>query len=253
MSHLHTVEASRRRLLIEALASGVLGNALVSTTWAQGSKEAKGGKVEKLPTGTTVFRVTGGAFVNDQPMKADTPFPPNCVVHTALDSEAIFVVGTSAFLLRANSKLSLRGPANIAAGATGAGPGIIQVMSGKVLAVFGGGTRRLQTAAANIQISGTGVYLEARAEETYFCLCYGVAEVNATADPSAVERVVSRQHDRPLSIAAQRRSGSPTIRDAPFVNHTDQELALIETLVGRVPPFTHPKTIYEGQRIYPRR
>ena len=248
MSHLHAAEESRRRLLIDALATGVLGSAMVSTTWAQGSKEAKGGKVEKLPSGTTVFRVTGSAFVNDQPMKADTPFPPNCVVHTAVDSEAVFVVGTSAFLLRADSKLSLRGPVNTAPSMSGAGPGIIQVMSGKVLAVFGGGPRRLQTAAANIQIRGTGVYLEARAEETYFCLCYGVAEVNATADPSVVERLVSRQHDRPLTIAAQRRSGSPTISDAPFFNHTDQELALIETLVGRVPPFTHPKSIYEGQR-----
>ncbi len=252
MSHLSTTEESRRRLLVRALASGFFGGALGASAWAQSGHEAKGGKVEKLPPGTTTFRVTGTAYVNDQPMKAETPFPPNCVVHTAVDSEAIFVVGTAAFLLRANSKLALRGAANTAAATPGAGPGIIQLVSGKVLAVFGGGPRRLQTAAAQIQISGTGVYLEAEPEETYFCLCYGEAEVRATADPLTVERVVSRHHDRPLNITAQRSSSGPAIRGAPFVNHTDQELALIETLVGRVPPFVHPKDAYDRQRGYRR-
>ena len=38
------------------------------------------------------------------------------------------------------------------------------------------------------------------------------------------------------------------IRNAPFINHTDQELMLIETLVGRTPPFVFPKSDYSGPR-----
>ena len=38
------------------------------------------------------------------------------------------------------------------------------------------------------------------------------------------------------------------IRNAPFINHTDQELMLIETLVGREPPFVFPKSDYQGPR-----
>ena len=38
------------------------------------------------------------------------------------------------------------------------------------------------------------------------------------------------------------------IRPAPFINHTDQELMLIETLVGRTPPFVFPKSDYTGPR-----
>jgi len=43
--------------------------------------------------------------------------------------------------------------------------------------------------------------------------------------------VLSRQHDRPLYILTGEPSGL-NIRLAPFINHTDQELALIEALVG---------------------
>jgi hypothetical protein len=38
------------------------------------------------------------------------------------------------------------------------------------------------------------------------------------------------------------------IRNAPFVNHTDQELALIEALVGREPPFVFPRGTYNAPR-----
>jgi len=56
-----------------------------------------------------------------------------------------------------------------------------------------------------------------------------------------------KAHDRPLYILGQGPAGR-TIRDAPFINHTDQELMLIEALVGRTPPFVFPKDDYTGPR-----
>ena len=38
------------------------------------------------------------------------------------------------------------------------------------------------------------------------------------------------------------------IRNAPFINHTDQELTLIEALVGRTPPFLFPNDVYNAPR-----
>ncbi len=58
---------------------------------------------------------------------------------------------------------------------------------------------------------------------------------------------MAQHHDRPLYITATKNSGN-NIRKAGFVNHTDQELALIETLVGRKPPFVFPKDDYSGPR-----
>ena len=61
-------------------------------------------------------------------------------------------------------------------------------------------------------------------------------DVAASADPASNTTVVSYHHDRPLYIVKGQAQGN-NIRNAPFINHTDQELTLIEALVGRTPPF----------------
>jgi hypothetical protein len=66
-------------------------------------------------------------------------------------------------------------------------------------------------------------------------------------DPTSRETVVSRQHDRPLYILTGQLAGQ-YIRLAPFINHTDQELMLIEALVGRTPPFVFPRDDYKQPR-----
>jgi hypothetical protein len=60
--------------------------------------------------------------------------------------------------------------------------------------------------------------------------------------------VQSRHHDRPLYIDGGARNRGRAIRRARFINHTDDELSLIETLVGRMPPFIHGKENYERPR-----
>ena len=51
----------------------------------------------------------------------------------------------------------------------------------------------------------------------------------------------------PVYVLANAPAGK-SIRPAPFINHTDQELMLVETLVGRTPPFVFPKDDYQGPR-----
>jgi len=124
----------------------------------------------------------------------------------------------------------------------------LQLLTGKILSVFPSGRAvRMTTKNATIGIRGTGVYMESDPEQTYFCTCYGLAEIGATDDPASQETVASVQHDKPLYILTGQPSGE-NIRPAPFINHTDQELMLIETLVGRTPPFVFPKDTYQGPR-----
>ena len=106
---------------------------------------------------------------------------------------------------------------------------------------------RITTATATIGIRGTAWYAESDPEQTYFCTCYGTADIAASNDPGSKETVISSHHDRPLYILGKSAPGRG-IRNAPFVNHTDQELMLIETLVGRTPPFVFPKDDYTGPR-----
>ena len=74
-----------------------------------------------------------------------------------------------------------------------------------------------------------------------------MAEVSANEDPQSRDTVVARHHDKPLYILSGAQAGR-SIRRAPFINHTDQERMLVETLVGRTPPFVFPKEDYGGPR-----
>ena len=109
----------------------------------------------------------------------------------------------------------------------------VQLITGKLLGVFGsGGERRLVTATASIGIRGTGAYMEAEPQRTYFCLCYGTAEVAATMG-GARESYSTRHHESPRYIYGD---GKRAIVPASVANHTDSELILLESLVGRSPP-----------------
>ena len=107
--------------------------------------------------------------------------------------------------------------------------------------------KRVTSSTATIDIRGTGFYIESDPERTYFCTCYGTTEVQATNDPQSKETISASHHDRPLYIVADGGSGN-NIRNAPFANHSDQELAQIETLVGRRTPFVFSNDVYTGPR-----
>ena len=125
--------------------------------------------------------------------------------------------------------------------------GGLRLLAGKLLSVSRNSPMKLTTATATIGIRGTGFYVEADPAQTYFCTCYGVTEIEATADPESRETVAATRHDQPLYIVADGGRGK-NIRNAPFINHTDQELALIETLVGRKTPFVFSKDSYTAPR-----
>ncbi len=111
----------------------------------------------------------------------------------------------------------------------------LRMLSGALLGVFGkGGARQVLTATATAGIRGTGIYMEASPERTYFCTCYGTVEIE---DQHRTEKrlVVSGYH-APNIIYAEMTDGK-MMHKAEFINHTDDELVMLEKLVGRVPPF----------------
>ena len=140
-------------------------------------------------------------------------------IATGADGRLLIVVGRDAMLVRRNSTLEV-----VANG--------FRLVTGAVLSVFSTGrSRQLTTATATIGIRGTAVYLEAERGRTYACTCYGEAELGSPFDPSARETVRTKHHEQPRYLMAK--SSPQMLMQAPVVNHTDEELRLLEGLLGR--------------------
>lgn len=243
MERLLEIEDPRRRLLIQALAAGFFSvgfpgaNALAAGIF--------GRRPTKLPAGKSIYRISGLCTVNGQEVTPETLINPGDTVQTAKDSELIFVVsGGHAMILRANSHL------DIEAGKGASGSLLIdglRLLSGRLLSVSRHAVMHINTATATIGIRGTGFYVEAYPEWTYFCTCYGTTDVAANADRESRTTVDSKHHDRPLYIVQDGGQGK-NIRNAPMIDHTDQELELIEALVDRVTPFIFENAAYSTPR-----
>jgi len=172
-----------------------------------------------------------------------TRIGPTDTIETGKRSEIVFVNIDTAYILRASSRLNLgrHAEGNVFTNT-------LRVLTGALLAVFPPDRpQRVSTATATIGIRGTGLYLESDPEQTYFCTCYGITDITAQNDKESTKTVNSRHHDEPVYILAKAAEGK-SIRPAPFINHSDEELMLIETLVGREPPFLFPSEDYGGAR-----
>ncbi|MCD6061954.1 MAG: hypothetical protein K0S16_2265 [Moraxellaceae bacterium] len=204
------------------------------------------GKVPKqLPPGQSIYDMRGKVLVDGRVASAGTKIRTDSTVETTSNSYVIFAVGSDAHILRENSRLQLSGPADLA--------DAMRLFTGKVLSVFGqrtGGRKlAINTTTATIGVRGTGVYSESHKDSSYVCTCYGHTEIVSNADPAAKEDVVSQHHDAPRYIVANPEGGK-LILPAPMKNHTDEELMLVETLVGRNPPFSGAQGYKTPRRGY---
>jgi len=237
------IDDPRRQWLIRALAAGFFGAATASAQAV--TFGIFGSRPRRLPPGQSIYGLSGQVTVNDSAASLSTQIRPGDTVQTGQNSEIVFVVNTHSMILRGDSKLLIEPPE----GSSGDSLIIagLRMISGKLLSVSRNSPMKLTSSTATIGIRGTGFYIESEPDRTYFCTCYGATEVEATADPSSRESITARHHDRPVYIVTDGGAGN-NIRNAPFINHTDQELSLIETLVGRRTPFMFSNDIYTGPR-----
>ncbi|MBM3391208.1 MAG: hypothetical protein FJY34_04430 [Betaproteobacteria bacterium] len=217
-------QLARRETLLKLAATGALGAGgilgLVREALSAGNLPATPGfRRLKGPVGVDATRASIGLNIK-----------PGQTVMTGEGGEAVYVIGPDAFLQREKTKVTFE---------ESGGVQVMRIVTGKVLSVFGKPRDRqrnltLATTTATIGIRGTGCYIEAEDARTYFCLCYGEAEVTPKGDPKQKETIQTKHHDHPIYIHA---SGTRMIVPATVINHTDAELTLLENSVGRWPPF----------------
>jgi hypothetical protein len=207
----------KRRDWLKAIAAyGAAGaSGLISEALAKGD----------VPPG--VARLEGSVTVNGREAKIGTPVNLGDRVSTGKSSQAVIVVGSDAFLMRSQTIIEVQGSQGTLSN--------MLVAAGQVLSVFSKKPVAIKAASASIGIRGTGAYIEVNADKSvYFCLCYGEALVEGPGMASARE-VKTTHHESPLMLRDD--GGIMKIEPGPFQNHSDAELILLESLVGREPPF----------------
>ena len=219
---------ARRQFLKHLALTGVVGgigmSGIIRNALANG----------KDPIVTGMHKITGDVRVNGAAAREGMLLKNGDTIVTGVKSQAIYVLGQDAFFQRDNSTVTF---------GSGEAAHVMRVLTGKILSVFGKGQRTIQTSTATIGIRGTGCYIEDeptlmndKADRTYFCLCYGTAELVPTAAPGQKETITTKHHDHPLYIHGNPKMPTSML-PAPIMNHSDIELALLESLVGRKPPF----------------
>jgi len=213
-----TIESAGRRQWLRLLASGALGGASFGALVGQAI--AKGDK----PLPPAIHHLEGSAKVNGRDAALGTPVALGDRIATGPKSRAVVVVGADAFLLRADTAIEVRG--------SGGTLSELSVATGKVLSVFAKKPVTIKAATATVGIRGTGAYIEMDPDSVYFCLCYGEAQVEGPGGTS--RNVKTTHHEQPLFL---RHGAAMRIEPAGFRDHKDEELVMLESLVGREPPF----------------
>ncbi len=243
MKRYDDTEDPRRRVLVQALTAWITSLGLPSGLASAAS--ALGSVPSLMPSNKSIFRLNGMVTVNGIQATMETRILAGDTIQTGKDGEIVFVVGGTSMILRADSNVVLDPAPKETSSSLING---LRLLTGKLLSVYGKGRPvRISTMVATIGIRGTGVYMESDPEQSYICTCYGVTDISAINDAESKETVSATHHDRPLYILGKAPAGA-SIRNAPFINHTDQELMLIESLVGRTPPFVFPGNLYNAPR-----
>ncbi len=246
----------RRRFLIRALGLGAVASGGLWLPDRGGSAESSVNHPAGTPSGRwprrfgpgpSVFRRRGRVRVNGQTVYTDTLIPADATIETGSDSELVFAVGPDAFLARENTRLELvprarsagDGEASVAEEVIDDVVSGLRAVTGKVISTFGvreaGASVTAETPTATVGIRGTGIYLEAARDQAYVCTCYGEARVQPKDQPDRAETIRSTHHE-----ARYIRTEGPSdrrIEKAPSANHTDGEVALLDALLARKPPF----------------
>ncbi|MEQ8953233.1 MAG: FecR domain-containing protein [Gammaproteobacteria bacterium] len=226
---------ARRNWLLKALEVGLIGAGAMAV--APVSARLFSPRPQPVQPNRNFFRIEGDVRVNGQTATLDTPVRAGDAVETGPGSLAYFAVGQDAYLLRANAQLRILRPQPRSQTSELIEEGI-ELLKGAALFVFGRREEqrvRVSTPFATVGIRGTGLYLDAEPNRTYVCLCYGTADLEVAADSAYNEFLESTHHDMPKYVNAE--GATDLVEDAPFKDHSDLELAVLEDLVGRTVPF----------------
>ena len=235
MKHANDAATDLRRRKLLARAAALTGIMTLNVTLAIRNVLA----MADVPAVPGVRHLKGTLSINGKAAKVGDLVAPGDLLVTGADSEALVVHNQDALLIRANTRLRIDSDDQTFIN-------LMRITAGAVLSVWGPRKQALgiTTPLASIGIRGTGIYVDSTPEFTYACTCYGVADLVPTAAPDKLRTVQTTYHDAPFFIYP---NAEEPLVSGPVINHTDEELIMLEALFRREPPFTtHPNYLGGG-------
>ena len=175
---------------------------------------------------SNVVEMVGDINVNGERLLPQRVLQTGDQIATGPDSNLVFAIGNSSFLVRQNSRMAVE------RGATLNTVSVLRLLTGAVASVWGrGGNRQIVTPTLTAGIRGTGVYTEVIPQDgyrSYFCNCYGTVEMNAGGD-----HVVSRSSYHQSFWGEAEPKNGRLLTPAPAINHTDEEMEYLARLVNQ--------------------
>lgn len=175
---------------------------------------------------SNIVQLNGDATINGNRLNPQQTIQTGDEIQTGPGASLVFVIGSSAFQVRQNSRLSVE------RGSTLNAVSVLRLLTGAVASVWGKGVNRsivMPTLTAGIR--GTGVYAEIfadRGNRNYFCNCYGTVDLGA----SGQKQVSQAQYHQSFWADAEPKDGL-YLSPAQALNHTDEELEFLAGLVDQ--------------------
>lgn len=180
-----------------------------------------------------IHQLHGLVYVNNRPANLNSRISSSSRIVVAHDAELVFSIGGDAFLLRGGTAIELVGSSVISG---------LRLLTGGLLSVFDKRSKpaHIVTRMATIGIRGTGVYVQAEPNRLYTCTCYGETDLIIGRH---TERIVSSYHNAHEVIHGELQANKDDkmqgmkMKSMAVVDHTDDELRMLEAYIGRIPAF----------------
>ena len=184
--------------------------------------------IPALAASSVIHDLQGIVTANKKPLTRDSVIKNGDEIFVSKDGKLVFSIGQDAFLVRGGSTLQVYAEENNVLVSA------LRLVNGAVLGVFGKRktTTRIYTATATIGIRGTAVYAAVTPQQLYTCTCYGHTDLIVGLESADV---IATHHN--AHVVTSGHKGNAQMKAFEVIDHNDDELRMLEALVGRKPVF----------------
>lgn len=184
--------------------------------------------ITALAANSVIHDLQGTVTINKKPLTRASDIKNGDEITVSTGGKLVFSIGEDAFLVRGGSTLQVYAVENSAFVSA------LRLVNGAVLGVFGKrkSTTQIYTVTATIGIRGTAVYAAVTPDKLYTCTCYGHTDLIVGLDSADV---IATHHN--AHVVTNGINGNAQMKAFEVIDHNDDELRMLEALVGRKPIF----------------